>query len=181
MPHTRLFLGIPINEDIVEIFYSLKEKYSQDEGLRWVLDNNLHITTCFLGNVENDKINDIILQFGQLFSNLVEFKLIFDCFQLSPKRNPYMIWAKLKKHKSFSELSLLMRKFLKIELNKVNNPIPHITLARFNKKIRIDEIIFPDDFPRFEIKVKKIVLYKSILKSSGAEYFQIKDFNLIEK
>ncbi|RLD62078.1 MAG: RNA 2',3'-cyclic phosphodiesterase [Bacteroidetes bacterium] len=177
MKKTRLFIGIPINKGIIEMFHPLKKKYCHNEGIRWLTDNNLHITTCFLGNIEYNKINDIILQLEKLLSNVVRFNLVFDCFQLSPKRNPYMIWAKFNKDISFTELSISLRRLFKIELNKINNPVPHITLARFNKKIRIDEIIFPQNFPRFEIKVKKIVLYKSILKSSGAEYFQIKDFN----
>ncbi|MCK5823605.1 MAG: hypothetical protein KAG95_06350 [Bacteroidales bacterium] len=84
MQHTRLFVAIPINRDIIEIFYKFKIKNQTNEGIRWLPDKNLHITTCFIGNVENYKINNIVFQLEKFLLNIVEFKLYFDSFQLSP-------------------------------------------------------------------------------------------------
>ena len=57
MQTTRLFVGIPIQQETKNIFYQLHIKNKNIEGIRWVPDNNLHITTYFLGDIENNKIS----------------------------------------------------------------------------------------------------------------------------
>ena len=178
MQTTRLFVGIPIQEEIIKKIHQLRFICKDKEGIRWVPDDNLHITTCFLGNIKNDKINNIVSLLEQFLSEKNEFKLFFDRLQLSPKRKPYMIWVRFKQNENFSDLSLSMIKIFNQEINKIKNPIPHITLARFTKKTNINEINLPDNLPDFEMNVRRVVLYKSVLKPCGSLYYPIIEVRL---
>ncbi len=179
MQTTRLFVGVPIQQEIKKIFHQLKIKNKNIEGIRWVSDDNLHITTCFLGDIENNKISNVVFMLQQFLLGKKELKLHFDRFQLSPKRKPYMIWARFQQDECFSDLSISMMKIFSREINKIKRPIPHITLARFNKQTNINEINLSNNLNNIEVKMRKIILYKSILKPSGAQYYPIAEYNLI--
>ena len=178
MQTTRLFVGVPIQQETKKIFHQLRIKNKNIEGIKWVSDDNLHITTCFLGDIENNKINNIVFVLQQFLLGKKKFQLHFNKFQLSPKRKPYMIWARFQQDEYFSDLSTMIKLFNK-DVNKLKKPIPHITLARFNKKTNINEINLSNNFKTLEVKIEKIILYKSILKPSGAQYYPINEYHLI--
>lgn len=178
MATTRLFIGIPVPEEIKKIFNNVQSQNKKNNGIRWVRDNNLHITVCFLGDIENGRIDKIILTLSQLLLGEKKFKLQFDRFQLSPQKEPYMIWARFKDEENFTNLSSIMAHIFNNENSNTKKPTPHITLARFNKKTNIEKINLLNDLSLYEINVEKIILYKSVLKPSGAQYYPLTEYNL---
>lgn len=181
MATTRLFIGITVPKEIKRNFKNLQSKNKGNNGIRWVNDNNLHITLYFLGDIENAKIDNIIIILTQLLLGKKEFKLKFDRFQLSPKKKPYMIWARFKDEENFTDLSSIMTHIFNTKNSDTKKPIPHITLARFNKKTNIEKINLLNDLSLDEINVEKIILYKSVLDLSGAQYYPLTEYNLTAK
>jgi len=63
----RLFISIPITEELRDVFFDLKEKYASQE-IRWTVPGNLHITVYFIGYVDEGLLPEIIEKLGSLFS-----------------------------------------------------------------------------------------------------------------
>lgn len=171
----RLFLGIPLEENISSDLLGFQHLHKNNHPIRWVLKHNLHITVYFIGDFPKSHIDDLIYKIDHVLSQTKVFHLVFNTFILTPKRKPYMIWAK---YESNNEFINLVKQIASIHDNpKLLNPKPHITLARYNPN-KIAPIL-QDCKPAKTVCVNNIILYESILKPSGAEYIIVKKINLI--
>lgn len=176
----RLFVGIPLPEDFVRILHKFQKHYSSVYGIRWVAPENLHLTLCFIGKTPIDKIAELEQKIKELITEIKPFRLDYEhlCFAPPQKKKPYMIWATFKKKQNFIKLVLNLNNTLIEKQSNNRKIIPHITLARFNKKNQYKKININYDIHIKKIFVEKIVLWESILHSSGSEYKIVKVFEL---
>src|SRR3989344_4777205 len=168
----RLFIAFDLTDQVRS-----KLKLFPDPRLRIVSKDNLHITVLFLGYVDEDKIPEIkeaIKKISQEFTP-INFKFKENIFA-PPGKQFRMIWALFEKNSNYIKLTTQLTKSLNEFKPAVNKQTYiHITLARFNKPLTkkdLERIKLPEVFIE-DFKAKKIILYESILRSSGAVYKKI--------
>lgn len=184
----RLFLAINLNKtikkDLVKIQEVLKKKTAA-KTVKWVEEENLHISLLFLGNISEKRLAIILRKLAKTtkIKGVSPFKLSLAKVGFFPnEKNPRVIWLGLS-----GEVNSLRKLYQRVAkaLEKENifshyRFIPHITLGRVRKGKKIhfslskkEEKIFPAGR---EFKVKSFALMESLLSAKGPRYFLLKEF-----
>lgn len=78
MQTIRSFIAIPLSAEVRRNAARLLSKLSQDEdGIKWVPADNLHLTLKFLGEVDNTEIPGVCAVVGQVCREYQPFQLCF--------------------------------------------------------------------------------------------------------
>ncbi len=148
--------------------------------MRWVPPENLHITSLFLGNVEENKIADLVKASEDLVKGFIPFNLTFDQYALIPQGNrARMIWARYNEENAFEELMKGLEKMaasvidLKPDRKKA---IPHVTLCRFKQFRAVRLLDLKGEPMQKEVEVNSCILWESQLHSTGAVYTAVQEF-----
>jgi 2'-5' RNA ligase len=131
-----------------------------------------------LGDIGEDEIEGIIKNLQDIAEATPPFPLVFDRFQLAPKKKPYMIWATFQSSSSFVKLSKAIGSLFSPIHPNHKQPHAHITLARFKYLERPYQIELASVVEMPDIQVSRIVLWESFPKPEGAEYAAIQNFHL---
>ena len=181
----RVFIGIPIGRKIKSILPSFKSTvHCSRDIIRWIPPDNIHLTLCFLGNISDQDIPNII----QTLENCITFKyfkIIIESTGVFPSPNiPKILWIGIGK--GADELASLqqhiekaVRKFK--EINRKEIFTPHITIARIRRsQLKIDVLPFLNTvYSPIELDVNSVCLYESILLPERAQYRVLTEFPLI--
>jgi len=89
-----------------------------------------------------------------------------------------MIWAQFEQNEYFRELAINTCRILIPGQPIRKNPVPHITLARFNKPSYSGNIDLNIQIENGEIEVEEFVLWESIQKPKGVIYKKIAGFTI---
>lgn len=180
----RLFFALPIPKDTRIRLDDYLEQYRKEPYFRnakWVEQKNWHITTLFLGDVAEFRMEEIQTLARGLFANLTAFTLYFKDVSLFPRAQPKMIWLQVQESLEFQELTLETQKFIQPFLKKEESKkeIPHVTLARL--KIPISSKGFSFKPCKLDaLECKECHLYESILNPSGPVYTLIERFHFAQ-
>lgn len=177
----RSFIALSVHEETANQLGDLTAKMSyQDKSgaLRWVDQENYHLTLGFLGEQTQENLETLSENLDQ---SIVQHEFTTHVSHISPfpENKPKLMAAMINKTDALSDLhrqvvSAVNATGLIMDKRKF---IPHITLARYRNSrnaftgsvpVNIDCGIFFDE----------VVLYESILTSSGAEYEHIYRFPL---
>jgi len=172
----RLFTGIPLPHDIANKIVAFTKK-QKIEGMKWTEPQNLHITLVFLGERDESELPAIRQKIREFVDTIDVFKLRFAGYVWAPQRRPYMIWAVFTKNPYFSKIVVEMHKALGCVLTH-EEPIPHITVGRLKGEYRQEPINDDGTLEGVTLKVKKIVLWQSILKKEGPTYRKIEEYEI---
>jgi 2'-5' RNA ligase len=176
METKRLFVGIPLDIEILKEVKEFIEIQQPQKGLRWTPLENIHITACFIGDTETNHVKTIIYEIDSVVASIHPFNMVIDSFCFAPKQDPYMIWLTFKYTASFEKLvDGLQRKVLNKQAG-YRDYVPHATLNRFKSTpplINFDKSLETDQFV-----VNQLILWESELRPTGAVYSKIKTFFL---
>ena len=170
----RLFFALPIPVPLKkQILQSFPQKTFV--GIRFTSEENLHLTTHFLGAVPEDKLGEIILLAEKIAATASSFDLKLESYQtVIRNRKPVMIWAQFEESAGFEGLCLKLRKAFPTEENRTPNP--HATLARI-KQLKQLPFNLPIAKPSSFI-ASQIELWESKTESTGATYSKIVGWKL---
>jgi len=177
----RCFIAIEIPEtikkSIADIIESLKKSGSD---VKWVSDENIHITLQFLGETEEALIPDIKGALNKILATYSPFYIkIADVGCFPSGRRPRVIWVGMEESKSVINLyNYIASEMVKLGYQKEERGFtPHVTIGRVKSNRNLGELLrrldefTVTDFPDFE--VQNITLMKSELKPSGAKYYSL--------
>ena len=149
--------------------------------IRWGEPDKFHLTLRFLGDFDEDKIEQLADTLDRLKFDFEYIEFESDKIDFFPNsRYPNVIYAGLKEKGNNSEqlVSFIDRIILNFGVKPDKRFVPHITLGRFprDKRKKIDE-----EFS-FPLKPEKIIfssfsLMKSSLKPEGSVYEELYKFN----
>ena len=174
----RLFVAIHPPEDIRD---RLIDAMDDSPGLRWVGDDQLHLTLRFIGEVEGPLADDIALALARV--RFESFELSVDGVGMFEQRNGGALWAAVRPKEQVAALAAKVeRACLGAGLEPERRAFhPHITLARWNRRNAALAAAFIERnralaTPAFA--VDRFILYESRLSRHGAHYDEIAAYPL---
>ena len=175
----RLFIAIRPPEDIRD---RLIDAMEDSPELRWVGDEQLHLTLRFIGEVERPLADDIALALGAI--RFPRFDLAVAGVGMFERRNGGALWAGVQPREPLAALAAKVeRACVSAGLEPERRAFhPHITLARFNRRSAIAAQAFLERnralaTPAFA--VDRFILYESRLSRHGAHYDEIAEYPLV--
>jgi len=177
----RLFVAIDPADNVVE---RLKSICLGLPGARWVPAKQMHLTLCFIGEVEGNIFRDVREALAGVRENVFNLQLDgVGCFP--PRGKPRIVWAGVAANLDLLRLqkkiaSVLARKAgLASEKRKY---APHITLARLNNTPTTRVGHFLEEYSLFlsqPFTVKHFSLYSSFLGKKGATHVIEESYSLM--
>jgi len=170
----RLFIAINISKEVKDYLFELKNEFRKLGKINFSGKNKYHITLKFLGEVKENKLEEIKDKLS---------KVKFNSFETSLNElgnfNNRVLWVNLKPNNKVLELAKKIDEQL-IEFPNPHKFNDHITLARikslksekeFNKKLKTK-------VKKINFKINSFELMKSTLSKDGAKYEVLEKFNL---
>ena len=177
MSTRRLFVAIPLPDDVKDdLLATIPESRNRD--IRWTDRENLHFTLSFLGDREEEELDEICETIREIASERYPFRMQFKGFKTMYKnRKPSMVWAVFRESPSYLEFASEFGEAL--EGDKRNEPIAHVTLGRVRKNtrgfVRTPKMIH---ITPFELDVERIELWESHFGEDGISYSIIESFDM---
>ncbi|GAB4422082.1 MAG: hypothetical protein OHK0039_37850 [Bacteroidia bacterium] len=167
----RLFLGIPLPADTLAALRHWRAGCGEPRGLRWIPDENLHVTAFFFGEVAEEALPNFLALIHLALRPVSAFDLAFDALVLAPRpREPRMVWARYRRLANFQFLCDRMADHFGQVLpgHQIRHkPVPHITLARLRDadlaSLSLQAAVPP-------LPARELVLWSSTLSPDGATY-----------
>jgi len=174
----RLFVAIRPPEDVRDL---LIDAMDDSPALRWVGEDQLHLTLRFIGEVERPVANDIGSALAAIRSPAFDLRIHgvgkFD------RRNGGALWAGVEPREPVAALAAKVERAIQqVGLEPERRAfMPHITLARWNRRnadavnafLRRNSALASEPFV-----VNSFILYESRLSRHGAHYEEIANYPL---
>ena len=174
----RLFVAIRPPEAVRD---RLIDAMEDSPELRWVGDEQLHLTLRFIGEVERPLADDIALALTRIRSD--RFELRVTGVGIFERRSGGTLWAGIEPKQPLAALAAKVeRASVAAGLEPEHRAFhPHITLARFNRASATAAQAFLERTralasPPFA--VTSFILYESHLSRHGPHYEEVAEFPL---
>jgi 2'-5' RNA ligase len=181
----RSFIAIPLETGVVSrIEQTYKELKSLPADVKWVHPNAIHLTLKFLGNVEEKAVESISRGTQEGIKGFASWTVDVKNVGTFPSlRNPRVVWIGIED--TGGHLVALQNRIeeemAKLGFEREERKFsPHLTLGRVRSprgKTELIQYLADERERRFgEMKVDRVVLFKSELRSSGAIYTALGEF-----
>lgn len=182
----RLFIGSFLDKNLLEKvpFENIQKLF--EDNLKSIKKENIHMTWAFIGNVvgaihELSLLQEIINKKIEMFKGLVFQSNTLEYWP--PKKDPRLIVLSGILNKKI-DLTPLIHDIQSIsKIDKKENFIPHITIARFKKDRTIKASLIPQrtlpKIENFHWQIKELSLTESILTSEGPVYKKLMNWELL--
>ncbi|MFA4953246.1 MAG: RNA 2',3'-cyclic phosphodiesterase [Candidatus Pacearchaeota archaeon] len=173
----RCFISIELPEEIKKEIKKIQEKLPFFIGKK-TESKNLHLTIKFLGEIDEEKIEEIREKLREIDFN--EIKCEVDSIGVFSEHFVRIIWIHLN---GCDELQKSIDNFLEKLFEKEERFMSHITIARI--KLIKDKKKFLEDLKKIKLEkvkleINEFCLMESILKPEGPEYKVVERFNTRE-
>ncbi len=185
----RCFIAIDIPENIKDAIAGFIEKYGLNlKGIRWIPAENVHLTLKFLGDIKEDLIPEIQKRLALICTRIDVFNINIRGAGAFPNlKYPNVLWIGIDESEGLRRLYEDIEESMSdLGFEKEDRKFsPHLTIGRVKDRKGIEPVIkrlytFKDTFFG-SIEVKEVLLMRSVLKPSGAEYSKIAGFKLKNK
>ena len=182
----RSFIALEIPEKIRHNVMEFQNRLkSIHDDIKWVRAENLHLTLKFLGNVEKNRINDLTALIHKALQEFEPFEVALGGSGVFPNRHrPNVLWIGFLRGKEHlrTMASVLNESLIKMGFEEERRKYhPHITLGRVRSRqkiVKTIELMESLSFLEQSFLVQELVLMKSDLRPSGAEYTPLEHFKL---
>jgi len=179
----RTFLALELPVEIKNQISDIKEEFRafHPQGIKWVEDDNIHITLQFIGETKTQDMAEISDFLKKEFSQISKIKFFSPLMQIVPGRNPRIIWLHLEtENKEIYRFSKNIKSYLqKLGYSLDKKPLRfHITLGRIKKRLPdlFIQSVLTKEIPFSEIEVSEACFYQSILRPQGPMYNGITNY-----
>jgi len=174
----RLFVAICPPEDVRDL---LIDAMDDSPALRWVGDEQLHLTLRFIGEVDRPLAGDIADALGRI--RFPAFDLRMSGIGRFEQRNGGALWAGVEPRKRVAELAAKVERacqFAGLEPER-RAFHPHVTIARYGRRNSEAARDFERRHPYLSsdpFQVDHFILFESRLSRHGAHYEQVASYAL---
>lgn len=183
----RTFIAIDLDSQLKKNLSLLIAKLNTGtKNIKWVGEEGMHLTLKFLGEISEEKVQNIKDILKKISTQVTSFPLKLKGTGFFPpnKKNPRVLWIGVEEEPTLGNL----QDRVEGELDRIGFPRekrkfhPHLTLGRVKSPSHIQEIMNELERQREssfgEMIVKKMTFFQSTLKPSGAEYTVLSEFEL---
>ena len=182
----RTFIAIKIipEEKLVTFFRKVKKEFS-DESIKWVDENNFHLTLRFLGETSKEQVEKVNRSLEKIAHQTENFSIkLSGVGYFKNKRMPKVLFINIREIQNLKNITGFIeaevgRAAFELE-NKAFNP--HLTLGRIKFLKNRDKFIqLVNDWKEVEfqtINVNEVIFYQSILSSREPVYKPLGKFEL---
>lgn len=176
----RLFIALKLPDAVKAEIITFRDMLA-DEGndRKWESPEKLHLTLKFLGDVEENKNQDIEKILENLTQKYSKIECELDRFGFFL---PRILWVGLKvEDHLFKLVNQLDFDLKKLDFEpETRNFKPHITILRIKENLNPDFVTRYKNFkmPSVKFFMNEVVLMKSELLRSGSKYTKLKNFYL---
>ena len=178
----RVFIAINFTSEVKDyLANTIKDLRLESIKGSFTRIENLHVTLAFIGEVESEKVSDIISVLEESTSNTVPFTIEIGGLGKFVRQKECLYWCGIKENDELIMLQKALVNGLKEHHFSVDDkPFkPHITLARrCVMKQAFEESRFAKSIPSMCMKVESISLMKSEQKEGRVVYSSLKEFRL---
>jgi 2'-5' RNA ligase len=180
----RLFISIDIPDEIKEYLSRVKDKLreniSEEDMIRWVNTRNMHLTIKFLGEVSENKLEDIKERLRTV--NGKKMQLSLSHIGGFPENNQIrVVWVGVKEEEQLSEMHKLVDFSMSKQFLPEKDFKGHMTLGRV-KHVRNAESLLrqikKEKIESHKFNAEKFALVQSKLTPKGPEYTVIEEYML---
>ncbi len=182
----RCFIAVslpgPLKRAIGDVIGKLRESGAD---IKWVPDENLHLTLKFLGETETERVDEIKNMLRKKLSHYAPFYIrIGGVGHFPGGKNPRVIWVGIEEPGMLEDIYRDVENAMeKLGYPREERPFsPHLTIGRVRSPKRVAEAIKRlEEFRSMsfdEFVVKEVTLMKSELKPGGAEYSGLAEISL---
>lgn len=176
----RLFLGVPVSDGVkaalVPLLTALKLTGVQ---CTYVAPENLHFTLKFLGNVQEDLIDEICRKVEEALGGLRKFPMRLQGVGFFDTRSA-PLWVGVENSGLLVQVMSAINEQLHYRFPEEREEMPHLTIARVkwgSRKKEFVELLEKSKEEKFgEMVVENVVLYESTLTSQGPVYGVVREF-----
>lgn len=179
MEKIRAFVAIELSEGVKKELAALqRELKAAGSDVKWVKTDNVHLTLKFLGNIDEDQLEEVKAALDKVGSNNKAFTINLFKVGCFPKLGfPRVVWLGIDKGCGETEAIAdeLEGELAKAGFEKEKRSFSaHLTLGRVRSpkgRNKLVEKIKALDFkPSAETEVTKLTLFKSTLTPQGSIY-----------
>ncbi len=178
----RTFIAIELPENVKKEIEQVQTPLKRtDAFVSWVKPKNIHVTLKFLGEIPEDKINEVFSATQKALEGAKKFTMSLKGTGAFPNlRRPRVIW--IGTGSGEEKLSHLAQR-IEEEMEKIGFPkekrkfSAHFTIGRVKSPKNIEklmELVESTDFQTEDIEVSEVVVMKSQLHPAGAIYTPLK-------
>ncbi|MGV8121739.1 MAG: RNA 2',3'-cyclic phosphodiesterase [Candidatus Xenobiia bacterium LiM19] len=154
--------------------------------VKWVESQNLHLTLKFLGEVQQERLEEILAAGESAADGVKDFRVFWEGFGAFPDfRRPRVIWAGMKQGgRAVSEIvERLEDRLAAAGFRKEERAFrPHLTIGRVKSQRGMEElrkVVEKIENSRIgEMEVGSFSLVQSTLTSKGPIYREVRNFAL---
>ena len=175
----RIFIGIPCDKQAQrQINELLRQKGKSTLDIRWVPENNRHLTLAFLGNLPRSSVDNLLGLFDETYQHETGFKYLLTRLIRFPGPNGRIIALANEPDRSLGHLFQITLRFLQnIKLEPDRKEFrPHITLGRLRRAKQVKTKF--DQQTDICLDISRIRLYQSTMTESGSIYTALKETRL---
>lgn len=175
----RVFIGIPCDKQAQrQINELLRPIRKSPLDVRWVPENNRHLTLAFLGNIATTKVENLLGLFDETYQQETPFQTMLTRLTRFPDPTGRIIALINEPDISLNHLfQITLRLLQKNRLEPDRKEFrPHITLGRIRRAKQVKANF--DQRTNIRLDITKIRLYQSTMTESGSIYTALKETQL---
>jgi len=176
----RVFIGVDLSKEMKDYLFELeRELRVLPAKIKFVDKKSLHITLKFLGEISEDKLEEIKIKLKEVKSK--KFKIKLNDTGIFPGEHFIkIIWVGLEPAKDLIELHRKVDSEL-MEFKEEFEFKAHLTLGRVKlvkDKIKFLEIIKKVKIKPIEFEIDSFKLFSSVLSKDGPQYTVLENYIL---
>ena len=175
MQKRKIFIEIEVPNQVKKRLIEKTEKW-KNLPVKWMRQENLHITLVFLGYVDESVMPDICLKVSEAAAKSESFDIYFDKIEIGPSlEKPQMVWFSGQTSEELKNLYESVEKELDIFQTGKKTFRPHITLGKIKKGKweSLKEAPVIDEKFKVSISVDNLLVMESGGEEGGEEYHVI--------
>jgi len=178
---TRVFIGITFPDEVIKEIARAQEMMSKEKFTGKLTElANLHLTLKFLGEIDEEKVKQVIQKLKEIKFNEFEASLgIMGVF--ASNKNPRIVWVKINSKALWELQEKVDSAMVDIGFEKEERFMGHATLSRIKyvkDKQKFIENMINIKIKPLKFKVSEFKLMKSELSQTGPAYSVIEKFTL---
>lgn len=183
----RTFIAVELSEAVrAQIDAPTQPLKQRLSGIRWVATENLHLTFKFLGNVDAEKVGDVLSRTSEAAKGVAPFPLSFSGLGAFPNlKRPRVLWVGVEAGR---EALIALHTAIETALSQAGFPRddrafkPHLTVGRAKSRYGIkgaEEILKATQIRSEPQQVDHITVFRSTLTPQGPIYTALGRYELV--